>query len=89
MREALTFDGVDDAIGIPNQATLSANIFTLSLWVKPAHLRSQLQPLLVKGNIWYPHDGKNYMLYIAPNSLYVGFLAGRTLGAGVMGCFLI
>ena len=83
IREAVSFDGVNDVITIPHNAALSLDAFTISLWVKPTHIKQQRQPLLGKGSdrkVW--DIEKNYMLYIMPNSMKVGLRAGKVWWGG-------
>lgn len=75
MREAASFDGGFTYITIPDNATLNLDIFSLSLWVKPTQIKQSAQGVLGKGS--HPTGRKeNYMLFIQPNSMQVGFRAG-------------
>ncbi len=75
MREAASFDGGFTYITIPNNATLNLDTFSLSLWVKPTQIKQNEQGLLGKGSHTTGRK-ENYMLFIQPNSMQVGFRAG-------------
>ena len=81
VREAISFDGQDDIITIPDHSALDLDAFTISLWVQPIHVKPNRQPLLTKGVHDYPYwtyqsQNKNYMLSIEPNSMRVTLMAG-------------
>ena len=67
MREALTFDGSNDFIYVPDSDELDLEQFTVALWVNPSHIKSDWQPLITKEGMDTTH--RNYALHIKLNTM--------------------
>jgi len=68
---ALQFDGVDDFVLVPHDASLSLTNFTVSAWVNPTTIKTNYQPLIVKEHV--TGGWRNYALFIRPNEMRIHF----------------
>jgi hypothetical protein len=66
---AASFNG--SQITVADSPSLRLNQFTIALWVNPAQVRSNYQPLVVKEDS--SGNNRNYGLFIAPNSMQVRY----------------
>lgn len=66
---AASFDG--NQITIPDSSLLRLNQFTIALWVNPAQVKTDYQPLVVKEDS--SGINRNYGLYILPNTMQVRY----------------
>ncbi len=73
--KALSFDGVDDYVEIPDSESLDLTSFTVEVWVYPREIKSDYQPLIVKGE-----QERNYGLLIRPDEMRIHFSFKRTDG---------
>jgi subtilisin-like proprotein convertase family protein len=71
--QALSFDGQDDFITVPDHSALDFGTgpLTLDLWVTPPQTKAERQTLLAKGGA----ANLNYGLYLEPNGYLVSFKA--------------
>jgi hypothetical protein len=61
--KALSFDGVDDYVGIPDSASLKGmSALTVEVWIKPEMIRNQ--GIISKWNSWVANTGGSYIMWM-------------------------